>query len=70
EQRRALMLSAYFGLTADEISRQESIPLGTAKTRIRTGLGRVRAILAAEGSSELFGGPASPATATHQEYPR
>jgi RNA polymerase sigma-70 factor (ECF subfamily) len=48
EQQRALVLSAFFGLTADEISRQESIPLGTAKTRIRTGLGKVRAMLAEE----------------------
>ena len=52
EQRRALVLSAFFGLTADEISRQESIPLGTAKTRIRTGLGRVRTILAAENNPQ------------------
>jgi RNA polymerase sigma-70 factor (ECF subfamily) len=49
EQRRALVLSAFYGLTADEISRQESIPLGTAKTRIRAGLGKVRSILAADG---------------------
>ncbi|HKH87577.1 MAG TPA: sigma-70 family RNA polymerase sigma factor [Acidimicrobiales bacterium] len=51
-QRRALVLSAYFGLTAEEISRQESIPLGTAKTRIRAGLGKVRALLAADGTYE------------------
>ncbi|MGO8874381.1 MAG: RNA polymerase sigma factor [Acidimicrobiales bacterium] len=49
EQRRALVLSAFYGLTAEEISRQEGIPLGTAKTRIRAGLGKVRSLLAAEG---------------------
>jgi RNA polymerase sigma factor (sigma-70 family) len=49
EQRRALVLSAFYGLTAEEISRQESIPLGTAKTRIRAGLGKVRTELAGEG---------------------
>jgi RNA polymerase sigma-70 factor (ECF subfamily) len=49
EQRRALVLSAFYGLTAEEISRQESIPLGTAKTRIRAGLGKVRSVLANEG---------------------
>lgn len=49
EQRRALVLSAFYGLTAEEISRQEDIPLGTAKTRIRAGLGKVRSLLAAEG---------------------
>ncbi len=50
EQRRALVLAAFFGLTADEISRQEAIPLGTAKTRIRAGLGKVRSLLAGENS--------------------
>jgi len=52
EQRRALVLSAFYGLTAEEISRQESIPLGTAKTRIRAGLGKVRARLAVDGTYE------------------
>ncbi|HXY43455.1 MAG TPA: sigma-70 family RNA polymerase sigma factor [Acidimicrobiales bacterium] len=52
EQRRALVLSAFYGLTAEEISRQEAIPLGTAKTRIRAGLGKVRSLLAAEGHYE------------------
>jgi RNA polymerase sigma-70 factor (ECF subfamily) len=47
EQRRALLLAAYFGRTAEEISRSEGIPLGTAKTRIRLGLRRVRAMLPA-----------------------
>ena len=45
EQRRALLLAAFFGRTAEEISRSEGIPLGTAKTRVRLGLRRVRAIL-------------------------
>jgi len=52
EQRRALVLSAFYGLTAEEISRQESIPLGTAKTRIRAGLGKIRSLLATEGLYE------------------
>jgi RNA polymerase sigma factor (sigma-70 family) len=47
EQRRALLLAAFFGRTAEEISRLEAIPLGTAKTRIRLGLRRVRAMLPA-----------------------
>ncbi|HEX6380478.1 MAG TPA: sigma factor-like helix-turn-helix DNA-binding protein, partial [Acidimicrobiia bacterium] len=47
EQRRALVLAAFFGRTAEEISRAEAIPLGTAKTRIRLGLRRVRAMLPA-----------------------
>jgi RNA polymerase sigma factor (sigma-70 family) len=42
EQRRALLLAAYFGRTAGEIAELEAIPLGTAKTRIRTGMRRLR----------------------------
>lgn len=45
EQSRALMLAAFYGRTAEEISRSEAIPLGTAKTRIRLGLRRIRAIM-------------------------
>jgi RNA polymerase sigma-70 factor (ECF subfamily) len=43
EQRRAVVLAAVYGRTALEISEEEAIPLGTAKTRIRTGLIRLRA---------------------------
>jgi RNA polymerase sigma-70 factor (ECF subfamily) len=43
EQRRAVVLAAVYGRTALEISEEEGIPLGTAKTRIRTGLIRMRA---------------------------
>ena len=35
EQRRALVLAYFYGMTALEVSEKESIPLGTAKTRIR-----------------------------------
>jgi len=45
EQRRAVVLAAIGGRTGDEISRTEGIPLGTAKTRIRTALLRLRADL-------------------------
>jgi RNA polymerase sigma-70 factor (ECF subfamily) len=45
EQSRALLLAAFYGRTAEEISRSEAIPLGTAKTRIRLGLRRIRAQL-------------------------
>jgi RNA polymerase sigma factor (sigma-70 family) len=38
EQRRALLLAALFGFTAGEIGAIEGIPLGTAKTRIRTAM--------------------------------
>jgi RNA polymerase sigma-70 factor (ECF subfamily) len=41
-QRRALLLAAVCGRTAKEISEAEGIPLGTAKTRIRSGLLKLR----------------------------
>lgn len=42
EQRRAVLLAAYYGRTAREIGEIERIPLGTAKSRIRSGLIRLR----------------------------
>jgi RNA polymerase sigma factor (sigma-70 family) len=41
EQRRALFLAAYGGRTAQEVGEIEGIPLGTAKTRIRTAMLRL-----------------------------
>jgi RNA polymerase sigma-70 factor (ECF subfamily) len=49
EQRRALLLASLHGRTALEISKLEGIPLGTAKTRIRTALQHVRRRLVLEG---------------------
>jgi RNA polymerase sigma-70 factor (ECF subfamily) len=43
EQRDAVLLAAFHGQTAAEIAVREAIPLGTAKTRIRTGLRKLRA---------------------------
>jgi RNA polymerase sigma-70 factor (ECF subfamily) len=48
EQRRAVVLAAVYGRTALEISESEGIPLGTAKTRIRTALIRLRAAVEQE----------------------
>lgn len=42
EQRRALLLAAFYGRTAREIGEIEGIPLGTAKTRIRTAMQKLR----------------------------
>ncbi len=52
DQRQALVLAALCGRTAKEISESESIPLGTAKTRIRTGLMKVRASLSTRRSDQ------------------
>ena len=41
-QREALVLAYWGGLTADQIARRAQIPLGTAKSRIRLGLARLR----------------------------
>ena len=46
DQRRALVLSAFHGRTAREVGEIEGIPLGTAKTRIRAGMGKLRTSLA------------------------
>jgi RNA polymerase sigma-70 factor, ECF subfamily len=42
-QREALVLAYWGGLTADQIARREDVPLGTAKSRIRLGLAKLRA---------------------------
>lgn len=48
EQARAVALAVIGGRTAAEVSVHEGIPLGTAKTRIRTGLRRVREAMEAD----------------------
>lgn len=45
EQRRALLLAAFYGRTAREISESENVPLGTVKTRVRTAMLRLRSAL-------------------------
>ncbi len=42
EQVVAVVLASIYGLTAREIADRENIPVGTAKTRIRLGLARLR----------------------------
>jgi RNA polymerase sigma-70 factor (ECF subfamily) len=44
-QREALVLAYWGGLSAEQISRRTKVPLGTAKSRIRLGLERLRASL-------------------------
>jgi RNA polymerase sigma-70 factor (ECF subfamily) len=45
EQRRAVVLAAMYGRTAVEVAAVESIPLGTAKSRIRLGMAKLRETL-------------------------
>jgi RNA polymerase sigma factor (sigma-70 family) len=42
EQRRALLLASLFGYTAAEIGEIDGIPVGTAKTRIRAAMIKLR----------------------------
>ncbi|HEX3946255.1 MAG TPA: sigma-70 family RNA polymerase sigma factor [Acidimicrobiales bacterium] len=48
EQQRALVRSAFYGQSASEIAAAENIALGTAKSRVRLGLARVRDLLGRE----------------------
>ena len=47
-QRRAVVLAALGGYSASEVAEVEGVPLGTAKTRIRLGMRRLRTALAGE----------------------
>jgi len=46
EQRSAIELGFFGGITHEEIARRTGAPLGTIKTRIRIGLRKLRAMLA------------------------
>ena len=48
DQRRALVLAAYAGRTAREISELDEVPLGTVKTRIRVAMLKLRETLGVE----------------------
>lgn len=47
-QREAVVLAYWGGLTADEIARRAGVPLGTAKSRIRLGLTKLREEISGE----------------------
>ncbi|KUJ70481.1 RNA polymerase subunit sigma-70 [Streptomyces albus subsp. albus] len=48
EQARALAMAGIYGMTAQRIADFEGIPLGTAKTRIRAAMGKLRTALGPE----------------------
>lgn len=45
EQGRALVMASIYGMTAQQVADWENIPLGTAKTRIRTAMAKLRTTL-------------------------
>ncbi|MET8679407.1 sigma-70 family RNA polymerase sigma factor [Streptomyces sp. NPDC004647] len=47
EQARAVVMAGIYGMTARQVAELEQIPLGTAKTRIRVAMGKLRTALGA-----------------------
>ena len=54
EQKRLLLLAYFDGLSQSEIAVRVGAPLGTVKTRMRTGMMKLRELLAGKGSDLGF----------------
>jgi RNA polymerase sigma-70 factor (ECF subfamily) len=52
-QREAVVLAYWGGLTAEEIAARSGVPLGTAKSRVRLGLQRMRGELERDGANAV-----------------
>jgi len=50
-QARAVAMAGIYGMTARQVADSEGIPVGTAKTRIRAGMRRLRVAYLPEGSA-------------------
>jgi RNA polymerase sigma factor (sigma-70 family) len=57
EQARAVVMAGVYGLTAQEVAVADEIPLGTAKTRIRSAMQKLRQNLDLVGAHETGGAP-------------
>ncbi|HJT67677.1 MAG TPA: sigma-70 family RNA polymerase sigma factor, partial [Pyrinomonadaceae bacterium] len=54
EQKQLLLLAYFDGLSQSEIAARVGAPLGTVKTRMRTGMMKLRELLAGKASSLGF----------------
>jgi RNA polymerase sigma factor (sigma-70 family) len=59
-QARAVAMAGIYGMTARQIAAEEEIPLGTAKTRIRDGMRKLRAAYLPEDAGGYLRGDAPP----------
>ena len=50
EQARAVVMAGIYGMTAQEVADADGIPLGTAKTRIRSAMIKLRSVLVTAGA--------------------
>jgi RNA polymerase sigma factor (sigma-70 family) len=51
-QARAVAMAGIYGMTARQVAEAEQVPLGTAKTRIRDGMHKLRAVYLPEEASD------------------